>query len=239
MAIGEDDAEFMDDGEEQGQLPEPTLGNVRIVIQGAPSEPLVLDALVRLLLGSAIEGGDQLARRIKDWDVETDGRGSEIYSELPDETDAERLRYALLGVLSKAPDLAQAALSTAVDVSDSAYRLLSNLLSPVTSSRLMRPAQRGYNKLAARGEVQVEAWIDAGRRAEQHSRALARQAAFDGTDEAIDEMVGILAQKPEVRDLVTQQSVGMAQEVMNVVRQRTAAEDTRWERRVRSLLRRR
>jgi hypothetical protein len=52
-------------------------------------------------------------------------------------------------------------------------------------------------------------------------------------------MVGILAQKPEVRDLVTQQSVGMAQEVMNVVRQRTAVADTRWERRVRALLRRR
>ena len=68
----EDAAEFMDDGEEQGPPPEPTLGNVRIVIKGAPAEPLVLDALVRLLLGSAIEGSDQLARRIKDWDVATD-----------------------------------------------------------------------------------------------------------------------------------------------------------------------
>jgi hypothetical protein len=35
----EDAAEFMDDGEEQGQPPEPTLGNVRIVIKERHQSP--------------------------------------------------------------------------------------------------------------------------------------------------------------------------------------------------------
>jgi hypothetical protein len=103
---------------------------------------------------------------------------------------------------------------------------------------MAQPLHHGYDQCAARGQAIVERWIDAGRAAEQRSRALARQAAFDGTDEAMDEVIGILAEKPEVRDLVTQQTVGMAGELVGEVRERGAAADTFWERRLRRLLRR-
>lgn len=213
-------------------------GNVRIVIEGGPDEPLV-QALTSLLIGSATEGGDQFVRRLKEWQANSNRLSTEIYSESPNETDTERVRYALIGLLSKAPNAAQGLMETALDVSEVAYRQLSSLLGPVTSSRTMRPVRQRYDKLAAHGETIAEGWIDAGRREEQRGRALARQAAFDETDEAFDFAFGRLSKDPAVRDLVMQQGFGMADELMGQVRTRGASADVRWERRIRKLLGRR
>lgn len=234
-----DDAAFGEDEEEWGPPPgpPPAPGNVRIVIEGSPDAPLVR-AFSSLLIGTATEGSNQFLRRLKEWQVKTESRGSEIYSESPDETDTERLRYALIGLLVQAPGAAKGALVTALEVSDSAYRLFSGWLHPVTTSRTMRPVQRRYDELAARGQVIAERWIDAGRREEQRGRALVRQAAFDETDKVMDEVIGKLAQDPAVRDLVTQQGLGMADALIGQMRERSASADVRWERRVRKVLRR-
>jgi hypothetical protein len=212
-------------------------GSVRIVIEGAPSDAETIRSLASLLLGSTVEGSEQLARRLQAWQAESEGRGEVLFPESPDESEAERLRFALVGLASMAPAVGASLLSSAFHATDSIYVRFSDFLSPVTNSRMMRPLQRRYDGLAARGQGIFESWIDSGRRAEQRSRALARQAAFEGTDEAIDEMVGLLAQKPEVRELVTAQTLGMAEEVVTVVRERTANADSRWERRVRRLFR--
>lgn len=226
---------FGEEEEEWG--PPPVPGNVRIVIEGSPDAPLVR-ALSGFLIGTATEGSDQFLRRVKEWQDRTDRRGNEIYSESPDETDTERLRYALIGLLAQAPGAAMGTLDVAIELTDSAYRLVTGLLHPVTSSRTMRPVQRRYDELAARGQVIAERWIDAGRREEQRGRALVRQAAFDGTDEMMDEVIGKLAQDPAVRDLVTQQGLGMADELMGQMRERSASADIRWERRIRRIIRR-
>jgi hypothetical protein len=238
MAIGMDDADYVEDEDEAIQAPEPVPGKARFAIEGTPAEPSALEILASLLLGGATEGSDQLGRRLKRWQTTIASHGSQVYSESPYESQQERLRYAVIGLLSQAPDLAQGALSTAVDAAASAYDHFSKWLSPVTRSRPMQPVLRRYNHLAAHGATIVDRWIDAGRAAEQRSRALARQAAFDGEDEAIEEVIGKLAQEPALRELVTQQSVGMAGELMGAIRNRTSQADTRWERRVRALFRR-
>ena len=233
-----DGGKFIDEEEDWTQRRVQAPRKVRVVIEGPASESYVLGALAGLLLGGATEGSDQFFRRLKQWQARTDSRASEIDAESPDENDEDRLRYAAIGLLSKASDMAQGAFSTAVQASDSAYSRVSDWLSPLTNSRLMQPVRQRYNTWAAHGMTIAEQWIDAGRTVERRSRALARQAAADGTDEAMDEVIGIMAQKPEVRELVTQQGAGMAQDVVNVVRQRSAVADDRWEHRVRSLLRR-
>jgi hypothetical protein len=237
MAIGMDDDDFEED--DTVQPPEPAPGNVRIIIEGASAEPYTLEILASLLLGGAAEGTDQLGRRLKRWQATIASHGSQVYSESPDESQGEQLRYAAIGLLSQAPDLAQGAFSTAADVAASAYNLCSRWLDPVTHIRPMRPVLRRYNQLAAHGATIVDRWVDAGRAAEQRSRALVRQAAFDGEDEVIEEVVGKLAQEPALRDLITQQGVGMAGELMGAIRVGTSRADTRWERRVRALFRRR
>jgi hypothetical protein len=176
---------------------------------------------------------------LKRWQATVASHGSQVYSESPDEHEGERLRYAAIGLLSQAPDLAEGALSTAVGAAASAYNLFSKWMRPVTHTRPMQPVLRRYNQLAARGATVVDRWVDAGRAAEQRSRALARQAAFDGEDEVIEQVVGKLAQEPALRDLVTQQGVGMAGELMGAIRIRTSQADGRLERRVRALFRRR
>jgi hypothetical protein len=103
----------------------------------------------------------------------------------------------------------------------------------------MQPIRRRYDQLAARGATVVDRWTDVGRAAEQRSRALVRHATFDGEDEVIEQVVGKLAQEPALRDLVTQQGVGMAGELMGAIRTRTSRADAQWERRVRALFRRR
>jgi len=237
MATGMDDADFGED--EAVRPPEPLPGNAQLAIRDTPVEPDMLEILASLLLGGATEGGDLIGERLKRWQATVASRGSQVYSELPDERPGERLRYAAVGLLSQAPDLAEGALSTAVGVAASAYSLFSRLVRPVTHARPMQPVLRRYDQLAARGATVVDRWVDAGRAAEQRSRALARQAAFDGTDEVIEEAVGKLAQEPALRDLVTQQGVGMAGEVMGAIRIRTSQADARLERRVRALFRRR
>jgi hypothetical protein len=237
MAIGMDDDDFEED--EAVQPPEPVPGKVRIVIEGTSAEPYALEILASLLLGGAAEGSDQLGQRLKRWQATVASHGSQVYSESPDESQGEQLRYAAIGLLSQAPDLAQGAFSTAVDAAASAYNLFSKWLGPVTHSRPMQPVLRRYDQLAAHGATIVDRWTDAGRAAEQRSRALVRQAAFDGEDEVIEQVVGKLAQEPALRELVTQQGVGMAGELMGAIRTRTSHADTLWERRVRSLFRRR
>jgi hypothetical protein len=213
--------------------------NVRLPAKDARSEPYTLEILASLLLGGALEGSEQLSRRLRRWQDTTTSQSSQIYSESRDESPEERLRYAVVGLLSEAPAVAQGTFLAAVDMAAAAYGLFSAFLGPVTHSPPMRPVLRRYNDLAARGTTVVDRWIDAGRTAEQHSRALARHAAFDGEDEVIEEVVGKLAQEPALRELVSQQSLSMADELKSALRTRAYKGDQRWERRVRSLFGRR
>lgn len=233
-----DHDEWMEPEGDWGEERQAAAGTVRIMIKGPGSERYTVETLASLLLGSAAEGSEQFARRLKQWQAGADRSGNQIYSESPDETDRERLRYALIGLVAAAPGAAQKTFTTALQASDSAYTLISNALRPVTNSRISRPFQRRYDRYAAHGAEIVDRWIDTGRAAEQRSRALARQAAFEGEDEVMTQVIGVLATKPEVRDLITQQSVGMAEEVMNQLRARTYVSDAKWENRIRRLLRR-
>jgi hypothetical protein len=226
------------DEEDWAPPPQAVPGKVRIVIEGNPPEADTVRLLASLLLGGAVEGSDQFFRRLQQWQAATANKNSEIYSESPHETDNERLRYALIGLLSKTPELTNSTFSTAIEAADSAYGTVTNWFSPMTNSRLFRPVRRRYDHWASHGATIVERWIDAGRAAEQGSRALVREAATDGTDEAMNEVIGIMAQKPEVRDLITQQSIGFAGQIIATVRVRTAVADTSVESRMHRLFRR-
>ena len=230
MALKADDIEFDDDEEDWGPEPELPPGAVRIVIGSGAAEPNQFRAMVRLVVGGAAEGSKLLFERLEAWDAKTESLGSQIYHEGPDESPRERLRYAVLGLASTGVEIAQSALTSTATLSESAYRVVSGVLAPVKGSRLTRPLTRRYDELAARGEAALERWIDAGRTAEQRSRALARQAYDGGSTEVIQVAVGKLADEPAVRDLVTQQGTGMAVEMMGVLRKMTARADARWAR---------
>lgn len=77
--------------------------------------------------------------------------------------------------------------------------------------------------MVSRGETILESWIETGRREEQLSRSLVREQAFD---DLVNEVLDYLAAKPEIRDLVQDQGVGMAEEVVGEFRSRSSDIDS-------------
>ncbi len=238
MALEPEDLSFEEYDDDWGPDAGPSTGSMSIVIHGRTVAPYVLRSVARLVLGGATEGGEIFLDRLKTWDTKAESLGRALYHEAPDETQSERLRYAVLGLAAVGAGLARNALSRTASASEAAYGLVSGLLGPFTSSRLMRPVTRRYDGLAARGGATLERLIDVGRATEQRSRALVRQAYIDGSTEVIQVAVGKMADEPAVRDLVTQQGTSMAGEMLDVLRNAAARADARSERLVHTLLRR-
>jgi hypothetical protein len=236
MTPSPEEPEWLDDDVDWEEVPGPASASPRPARRPVPAEPLLLGTLAKLVLGGVTEGGTQAVQHLKQWQLTAGRNQAELSVESPDETESVRLRYAMIGLVTRAPGAAQSLVAHVVDASDAAYPLVTTLFSPVTNSRAMRPVWRRYDEMASRGEATVERWIDAGRRAEQDSRVLARQVAVEGTDETLDQVIEIVAVKPEVRDLIRQQTMGMADELVIILRERGAQADARWERRIRRLL---
>lgn len=195
-----------------------------------------LKILLRLLVGTAVEGSDEFKRRARLWQAEMNASDpSRMVISLEDETEASRLRYTLVGLLFQALDSGYKSLSLLDKVSSQAYTIFSHMFAPLTKSRLWQPVQGRYDFYGEKGESIVNSWTSIGRREEQLSRALVRQQAYD---EIVNDVIDYLAQKPEVRDLVQQQSVGMAGELVDDLRERSSEFDSLLEERVNALLRR-
>lgn len=189
---------------------------------------------LRLLVGGVLEGADELNRRLKAAQAELKAETAAITTVDPDETELDRLRYALVGALVQTPEVVHQGYSTANRVSRQATGLVARVTNPLTSSWLMRPARRRYERFVARGEARYQRLLDRGRAEEQSGRALVRRTTANGIDELLD----YLAQKPEIRALVQQQSMGMADEMMGEIRDRSATADALAERIARAILRR-
>ena len=219
-----------------------------------PNEPKKLEfrtlrSAMRLALGTAIIGADEINRRLKeqqeqfnnvavkntDVDANTKTGGVIVRSTIisPDETEADRLRYALIGIMAQTPDVMASGLSAAGQISGKATRLFSRITGPVANSRLMKPVKERYDSVAARGESMVDRWIEIGRAEEQAGRVMAANTA----NKTVDELVDYLGQKPEVRDLIQQQSVGMVGEIVDTLQFRAAGTDDKIEHIVRKIFR--
>ena len=216
---------------------------------GGEALALHLRSLTRLLVGGAEVGLEELLRLLQVWEAETarlQAGGASPANPGPDldetqETRLDRLRYAITGWLfEKEAALVHGAYHAAGPgwragrLLRAAARPLNWSLDLLRGSRLAAPFRRRFESLAALGEREAQRWIALGRREEAHSRLLAK-VAFDKT---VDEYIEYLTHNPEVKDLVQMQSSGLANEVIEEVRERTVSADTFLEGLARSLLRR-
>jgi hypothetical protein len=180
--------------------------------------------LMRLVIGGTAEGVDELLQRLKEQQQkleQTSAANTTVFPE--DETGLEQLRYALIGLLFETPEFAANSLTAVGRTAHKASNLVSRVTGPLFNSRLMRPFQRRYETVVAQSETKLERLAGAGRLEEQTGRLLARETAT----EVVDELLAYLAHKPEVRQLVQQQAVGRTEELVDQLRQRTAATDER------------
>lgn len=174
--------------------------------------------MMRLALGSAVIGREQLKRRFQEKQSETFVSAATLNQETPIESEADRARYAAIGAVAKSSDALRKSTAALGQVSNRAFGRLTRAFLPVTNSRLLSPFRRQYQRYSDHGDKLVSEWIAAGRREEY----LSRQLVQDTTIEAIEETLDYLAESPELDELVQQQSGDFIEDVFEDVQESAA-----------------
>ncbi len=227
---------------------------------GSPPPPppshRALRAAARLMIGSTLTGAESLLRRLHAWEDELESlrsappeptmTGAKPTQEEPfqfsqppaEETPGVLLRYALVGWLMDNEERLSKRLAQAGQISRGAWKAarpwVRPLVQPLKRSPLYNPVRREVAALRQRGQEELERWVELGRQEELRSRDLARLASKRTVDDSLE----YLAHNPEVENLVETQSTGLANEVVDEVRERTVSADTFIESLARTLLRR-
>jgi hypothetical protein len=223
-----------------------------VAVAPAPDRPAApvapFDALrstTRLLVGLALIGGDELLKRVEMLE-------HSLTTTPPDPTEiAEQIRTSPTGQYIP-DDVRHALIGAAFDVQDqirtgvprllsSADQIVSGVTQPVDNLLNRLPIIGALNKsigqqvdaLQQRGEKRLQRWITIGQREEARSRVLADRTA----NRIVDDFIDYLGEKPEVQELITGQTTGLAGEVLDEVRERTVSGDSFLEGIVRAMLR--
>jgi hypothetical protein len=192
-----------------------------------------LRTLSRLLVGGMLEGADELIRRLQQWEAANrslaEGKGEPV-AEDGEDKEIEYLRYALIGMLFES----QTRMRNRVErLSRRTNSFLSKVLAPAAENPYLKFMHFRVKQLLWDEESPIERWIEIGRREEIRSRTMARQAIIG----SVDEFIAHLSHNPELQEVVQQQSVGLASELIDEVRERTVTVDTLVERFARSFFR--
>ncbi|HEY53479.1 MAG TPA: hypothetical protein G4N94_08490 [Caldilineae bacterium] len=158
-------------------------------------------SLARLLIGAALEGGDELLRRIRAWEEEhPQAEAGTLATE--EETAAEQLRYALIGFLFEAPETAARGVMRTAKMAESVGRAGEQVFGPLVRSRLFGPVRRRGQRMQARVELTVERWMDIGRSEEPTGRAMVQEL----TPQLIDDVVAAFADNEAIQELIRTQA---------------------------------
>lgn len=202
----------------------------------------LLKNLARLAIGSALLGVSATRRYLAEWErtlAQPDPdqsanahvlRPAELWEAPAGETTQQRLRHAAIGLLFESQDRLVAGQRTADRLS---RRLYHNLTRPVSRLPFPRPLRRRYDALIQRGEEELDRLVSRGRAETAHSEALAAV----GLRDLLDDWIDLLAENEQLKELVHEQSVGLADEAIEEVRERTVTGDILVERLARRLLR--
>jgi hypothetical protein len=96
------------------------------------------------------------------------------------------------------------------------------------------PLRARIEEMVYRATMTIDRWADRGQIEEQQGRFMAQEAVVS----VIDELLDYMAQNPEVRKLIEEQGMSMAESAVGEVRERTETADRWVERIARSLLHR-
>jgi hypothetical protein len=203
-------------------------------------------ALTILAVGGAFELSDEVLRRLREANSQADSQTptSDAANLTPTdgatptvgavETEADRVRHAVLGLLLDGEALAYYGSLVTWEAARAATHGLAASLNPLLRFRAARRGQRQVQALADHGAELLTRWMNIGRAEEPRGRTAARAVA----ESFLDDILTHLANDPEMRELIEHQGLGLAGSVVDEVRERTISADTRVERVVRGLLRR-
>ena len=222
------------------------------VIDDVPPDSARFDtaaALLRLLVGGALVGMDELRIRLERWQEATQASAQTVQQTtrttrttrtMPPRTASDALRYTLVGMLFETETRMRRGFATMAARFSRFSRLSgeANIFYTTLGSDWHRtpfdPLRERLDDMRFRAMETVDRWADRGWAEEQQGRRMAQQA----TAGVIDELLDYMAQNPEVRHLIEEQGMGMAETAVDEVRERTASADMWIERIAHNLLHR-
>jgi hypothetical protein len=194
-----------------------------------------LQSLIRLLIGTALIGTEALVKEIEQFEraAETQTRAAGV-PPAEQTTDYALFRYFLIGLAFDSIRQVRAGLPRLRELAYDVTGLVTWGAAPVLDSRFVRPLRSQLNSVSGNLTGEVARLVSVGYRQEHVSRAM----TLDSLEHLLNLALDYLATKPEIRDLIEQQGLSMAGEVVESVREGTVAADNLIERLVRSLLHR-
>ena len=183
-------------------------------------------AVTRLVVGAALEGSDELMRRLRIWE---DAAREKAATTPPtsDTSQAAEFRYAVIGLLLEGETRVRQGIQRLEQATAQATQRVTRTVDPNGWPAPRSPLGRTLDRFLASRQQDIARWREAGRQAEHEGRLTAQEALATSTHEVF----GYMAQEPQVRDLIQQQGVTMASTALGEVRSRTATAD-RWVERV-------
>lgn len=154
-------------------------------------------ALARLLAGGALQGSDMLLARLKEWE-QKNPEDPALLEAKPDETDLDRGRYALIGMLLDTTERLESGIARTGRVGKTLSNLTAVPFRRVGNSLPLRPFRSGFDRLVQRGEQQMDGWVQRGRSADLRSRRMTQEVVTN----SIEEVVNYFAVNEQVQVLV-------------------------------------
>src|SRR6185295_6868211 len=123
----------------------------------------------RLLVGVALEGSDELMRRLRQW--ETAARDNAVKAPLTSDTSqAAEFRYAVIGLLLEGETRVRQGIQRLEQATAEATQRVSRTVDPNGWPAPRSPLGRGLDRFLARRQQNIARWREAGRQAEMEGR---------------------------------------------------------------------
>jgi hypothetical protein len=221
-----------------------------------PSQPEdneeLLRRLIRLVVGIALVGEDFLRQQLPIWEAQAaqylEEREGQSIRVMTGSTEASSIQpapplapwfpkeweYRLVGLAFKSPSYIKSGLTRLLRAPKTVWRITAPLRLPLDLLGVTDFTRDWMEGLTLRIQSDMEEWEAVGKAEEQTSRALGAVAI----NNIYDEVINLLSESPELRDLVTAQTTSLTTEVVQEIRERTVSTDTLVEAIVRRVLKR-
>ena len=180
-------------------------------------------SLTLLAVGALTYGMEVLSQRAEHAGAAIDTRRRMSTTRQVPIPENERAKYALMGLVFKAPSLFSGGASVIGETAETAANVVYAVTSPVTNSRLFRPVRNMYDGLAQRGEAIVDDLAQLGVQGQDFSKELIEDATLD----AMNNVVEVVSENEEIRELVQQQTFSLLEEFLAFIQNRLRRIDLR------------
>jgi hypothetical protein len=212
----------------------------------------LLRRLIRLVVGIVLVGQDALRKQLPIWEAQaaqySEKQGSRSTSEMAGSEEIastqsapplapwfpKEWEYRLIGLAFESPNYVKSGLITMLKAPRTVWRKTAPLRLPLDILGVTDFTRNWMEGFIERIQADMEELELVGKTEATPSRALGAIAIND----IYDEVLNLLSESPELRDLVTAQTTSLTTEVIQEVRERTVSTDTLIEALVSKLLRR-